>query len=133
MDDSIKYALVVAAVIFILLVVSRLPGCTNRQGERASLQQLQATGASVKRLFDIAKQDSNPLVSMLHINSALSVLHTLRQLYPGQKLSKKLDVDLDGLRLDMKKFEEQKSSELSASCPAFSLDHGSSAELEWLV
>lgn len=133
MDESVKYALIVASVIFVLIALSKFPDCSSTKGEKVSAQQLQQTGASVKRLFDIAKQDSNALVALLHVNSALSVLYTLRQLYPGHHLAKNLDVDLDGLRLDMKKFKEQKANEISATCPSFSLDHGSSVDLDWFV
>jgi hypothetical protein len=133
MGDNWKYSLIVASVIFILIVLSKLPSSSNSQGEHVSLQHLQNTGASAKRLFDVAKQDRNPLVALLHTNSALSILHTLCQLYPSHQLTKKLDVNLEGLRLEMKKFKEQKTSEVTASCPAFSSDHGSSVDLDWFV
>ena len=121
MDDSIKYSLIVFAVILFLLVLSKLPGLSVSRGEKVTVDQIRAIGDEARRLFYISKQDQNPLLSLLHATIALSKLHTLKMVGPSHRISKKLDIDIDALKEEISSYHRKKIQEINTRCPTLSL------------
>lgn len=127
MDDSTKYALIVLAVIILFILLSKVSTWHARKAESVSVAQLQNVMTDVKRLWNLAKQDRNLLLAVLHTTSALSKLAALQQLDSSGKLPKKLDVDFEELRSSIQKLQQEKLHEINTLCPGLALDH----ELDW--
>lgn len=131
MEDHIKYAIIVIVCICVLLILTKLPSNNLKTSKKVTLNQLVTIGSQIKGLFALAKQDSNALLSLLHTNSALNRLHALNQICPENDLSKKLDVDINQWKLEMTRFQQDKFNEVTAACPVFALEYGSSVDLDW--
>jgi hypothetical protein len=133
MKDFLKYGLIVLGVIVILLFLSKLPTYVANKGERINITQLQTLGDEAQRLLSLARQDQNPLLCVMHITTAMCKLHTLRLLGPPHRVSKKLDIDLVGLRAELVNLQKQKINEINATCPSLSLADSGSIDVDWLV
>ena len=127
MDDFVKYALIVLAVILVVILLSKLSSIQARRPECISVSQLQMVAADVKKLWNLAKQDRNTLLSVLHTTAALSKLATLHQLDTSGKLDKKLDIDFEQLRTAIHALQEENLRDINTRCPELALDH----ELDW--
>jgi hypothetical protein len=127
MDEFIKYALIVLGVLAVVILLSKWGSGQSKQCENISVLQLQNIASDIKRLWNLAKQDSNLLVSVMHTVSALSKLTTLQQLDASNKLAKKLNVDFEELRVSLKNIQQEKLHEINVLCPGLALDH----ELNW--
>jgi hypothetical protein len=131
MQDNIKYGLIVFGIIFLLLVLTKLPGYSANHGEVITVDQLKLIGDEAKRMFYISKQDQNPLLSVLHATMALSKLNILMKLGPLHRISQKLDTDINILKSDIISYQRQKIQEINALCPSLSLSDDS--EIDWFV
>jgi hypothetical protein len=129
MDPGLKYALIVFAVIVGILLLTKIPGLRAKKAETISIAQFQNIAGDVKRLWSLAKQDRNLLLSVMHTTSALSKLSALQQLDSSRQLAKKLDLDFEGLRISIQKLQQDKLHEINTMCPGLALDH----ELDWSV
>ena len=70
-----------------------------------------------QKLLFLAKQDQNPLVSLLHSTAAMSKLHTLRSMGPLNRISKRLDIDLGELSAELIETQRVKSRLINETCP----------------
>jgi len=130
MQDCIKYGLIVFGAILSLLVLSKLPGLSVSRGEKVTVEQIRTIGDEARRLFYIAKQDQNLLLSLLHATIALSKLQTLKIVGPSHRISKKLDMDIDLLKEELSSFHRRKIQEINTKCPSMSLmDDG----IDWFL
>ena len=129
MNADLKYALIVFGVIIFLLLLTKLPGLKNKRPENVSLAQFQIIVSDVKKLYNLAKQDSNLLLAVLHTTSALSKLSAIQQLDTSRQLSKKLDVDFENLRMEISKLQQNKLHDINLMCPGLALDY----ELDWTI
>ena len=129
MDADLKYALIVFAAIIFLLLLTKVPGLKNKRPESVSLAQFQIIVSDVKKLWNLAKQDKNLLLSVMHSTSALSKLSAIQQLDTSRQLAKKLDLDFEALRIEIQKLQQNKLHEINSMCPGLALDY----ELDWTI
>jgi hypothetical protein len=129
MNDVQKYALYVFGVVVGLILLTKLPSMRARRSEVVNMTQFQLVVADIKRLFSLARQDRNALLSVMHTTAALSKLNCLLQLDSSRSLAKKLDIDFESLRLSIQNLQQDKMHEINKQCPALALDH----ELDWSV
>ena len=121
MEDCVKYGLIVFVIILSLLVLSKLPGLSVTRGEKVTIEQIRALGEEAKRLYYMAKQDQNPILSLMHATIALSKLHTLKIVGPIDRISKKVDINIDALKEEIVTFHRVKIQEINKKCPSLSL------------
>ena len=121
MQDHIKYALLVFFSLAGLLLLSRMPTMSATRGEKITADQIRLIGDDVKRLYYMSKQDQNPLLAVLHATIALSKLQTLKIIGPANRISKKLDLDVDALKEEILATHRQKIQEINTKCPSLKL------------
>jgi hypothetical protein len=127
MQEEIKYVIIVGFFIILFICVSKASSWGGKKSETVNITQLQRVVTDVKRLWNLAKQDRNLLLAVLHTTSALSKLAALQLLDSSGKLTKKLDVDFEELRSSIQSLQQEKLHEINTLCPGLALDH----ELDW--
>ena len=129
MDADLKYALIVFGVIVFFLLLTKLPSLKNKRPENVSLAQFQGIISDIKKLYNLAKQDRNVLLAVMHTTSALSKLSAIQQLDSSRQLAKKLDLDFENLRIEIQKLQQNKLHEINTMFPRLALDY----ELDWTI
>lgn len=129
MNENLKYTLITLGVIIGLLFLTKLPGIKSKRSETIEIAKFEALLKDVKRLWNLAKQDQNKMLSVIHATSALSKLNAIVELDASRQLTKKLDVDFEMLRLAIQKLQQEKLNDINRICPGLALDH----ELDWTV
>lgn len=92
-----KYAIGIVLVILALGIVSKF---TDSEGKRYSpkfINHIRSLVRYASQWSTIAKQDENALLSLLHINTALSYARIARRLVPSKEIEKIANVNLDEL------------------------------------
>ena len=112
MDASSKYALLVAAVFAGLIVLSRFKGraafaSSSTTLDRATLAKYRAILDQVKHWSLASKQDSEILLALVHITTALAKAHALSGLITNTSAEKNLDVNLDKLIATLTAYQQK--------------------------
>lgn len=127
MNDFIKYALIVLAIIVALLLLSKLPNIKNKQSEHVPVATLHKIADGVRGNLTSATQDTHALLGLIHSTSALARLAVLQELDQSRHLPKKLDLDFEAVRTKLRDVQAEWNNTISNICPDLRLPH----DVEW--
>lgn len=117
MEARAKSALIIALVIVAIIVLSRfamLPGTKYPSG---FVQKATLVAKEARELFQRAKQDSQPLVALLHAEAALTALQTLGTMMSTDHIHRHCNLEVHELVRQIKSFREDKRHELNIAYP----------------
>jgi hypothetical protein len=117
MDGKVMWALIIAGILVLLILVTKIPSMGSGKGENVALASLAGIGAQAKALGAQAKQDNNLLLALVHNTSALARINVLQELDKSHKLAKKLDLDIESLRLKLQKSRDDVIGQITGQYP----------------
>jgi hypothetical protein len=133
MDTEVKYALVVAGIIVVLVILSKFTfrrTCSDFPEERhQNKKQYQKLVDEAKHWHETAKQDSNILMALVHATTALSKLNTLSGLSTVVKASK----EIDGLKRKIQAYHNKVIAGFEDAAPEIALPVGTQCDLDWYI
>lgn len=118
MENDIKYALIIAVIITIILCLTKIPVASSSTCNF----ELKPNCEYIKRMFGLAKQDSNDFMALIHTIKAKTVLDMLSKHVSRKDLEDNINQDLNKLHKNLETFQDEKMKKINFSCPAFALD-----------
>ena len=134
MDAQTKYALVTFGVLCLLIVLTKWSGKktskTSVPHNKDSKQLediatfLQNTVTQSKQYYFMAKQDQNPIISLMHLCMSVSKLDTLSNLISDVRANSDYNIDIKNLKMEMKTLQSELVQEINLLTPKMSIpDH----------
>ena len=107
MSTDTKYACIVAAVIVVCIVLSKstFKPKTVSVLDSSMQRNLNLVVENIKQNLITAKQDSNILLALIHINTAVAKASMLAELVTPTEAEKYLNIKLDVLLLMLKEYQ----------------------------
>lgn len=133
-----KIALACAAGIVLLVTVLALVGrALERRDARnryppALVDRFRSLVRHASQESVVAAQDQNPVVALLHANSALEYARVARSLLPAAEAERIVAVDLDELVLVLEDQQLEAMQRIHAVCPALQPDGVAAVATGWL-
>jgi|688.fasta_scaffold1744538_1 hypothetical protein len=132
MDAQTKYALVTFGVLCLLIVLTKWSGkkTSKLENNKDSKQVediatfLQNTVTQSKQYYFMAKQDQNPIISLIHLCMSVSKLDTLSNLISDVRANTDYNIDIKKFKLEMKTLQSELVQEINLLTPKMSIpDH----------
>lgn len=131
MDAQTKYALVTFGVLCLLIVLTKW---SEKKTGKTSVQHnkqvediatfLQNTVTQSKQYYFMAKQDQNPIISLIHLCMSVSKLDTLSNLISDVRANSDYNIDIKKFKLEMKTLQTELVQEINLLTPKMSVpDH----------
>lgn len=122
MNLDTKYALATFVVILLLLILTRWTGRDPKPTSTAeNTDQLSKLARQAKQFYFLAKQDQNPLMSLVHLCMAVSKLDSLANLATTDQIRLKHDVDVMKLTNDCRELQDELTQEINQLAPKMKL------------
>ena len=85
---------------------------------------LQNTVTQSKQYYFMAKQDQNPIISLMHLCMSVSKLDTLSNLISDVRANSDYNIDIKNLKMEMKTLQSDLVQEINLLTPKMSIpDH----------
>jgi hypothetical protein len=134
MDAQTKYALVTFGVLCLLIVLTKWSGKktskTSVQHTKDSKQLedmttfLQNTVTQSKQYYFMAKQDQNPMISLIHLCMSASKLDTLSNLISDARANSEYNINIKQFKMEIKTLQTELVEEINLLTPKMSIpDH----------
>ena len=113
LSSFVKILLVSAAVVLLLILLAKIPQNT-KDSSRLCLEKshLKTLVLEIQELLLKAKQDQNPVYSLIHVTGALCKLQLL-QLF-GPKVEKIFNLDISEVKAQLKEIQASKIEKVHA-------------------
>ena len=137
-DWRFKIALVCAACVVALVVaLAALARAMERRDARARyppalVDRFRSLVRYASQGSTIATQDQNPVVALLHANSALAHAHVARSLLPARDAEHLASVDLDELILALEEQQLYAMQRINGICPSLQPDGVAAVATGWV-
>jgi hypothetical protein len=129
---TLKWAAVAVAVVVILALVARLAGAGARRYSPRFVHDVRSLVRNAAQWSTTAAQDSNPLLALLHANTALSYAHVARRLVPAGDAERVADVNLDELVQVLEEQQMEAMRRIHDVCPNLQPDGVYAVATGWL-
>jgi hypothetical protein len=128
-DCDLKYACVSVILVLCSLLIVTWTRSTEKKkgvislpvGKDAYLAQL---ASDAKQVYFLAKQDQNPLMSLVHLCTSVAKLNCLTSTAPEDDIFRLYDLDAGQLRKNHRELQKDLTHELNTLCPSLSLPAG---------
>jgi predicted RND superfamily exporter protein len=134
MDGPVKYAMVVAAVISLLLIMSKFSArvfCTGT--DKKTLNKCEHLVKEIKHLYSTSKQDSQILLALVHITSAVTKCQLLTLFVTNVEAKQYLNVDLESLCSSVQKYQQTVLKGFEDMAPAIALPRNGGIEEDLFI
>uniref|UniRef100_A0A6C0BMC3 Transmembrane protein n=1 Tax=viral metagenome TaxID=1070528 RepID=A0A6C0BMC3_9ZZZZ len=120
MEPDSKFALIIMVVLSVLIVLSRVIPSRNMQN-KMDFHNYDRIMKNVQNLHTAAKQDTNILMALLHINTALSKLDTIESLSSAQEITRNCKMDFMALKALIEEYHEKVLRGFESEAPRIAL------------
>jgi hypothetical protein len=118
MNGYTKYALATFAGLLLLIILTRVG---NPSDTFILPDQLARLATQAKQLYFLAKQDQNPLMSLVHLCMAVSKMDSLAHIATTDQIRIKYNVDFVKLANDCKVLQRELTREINQLAPKMAL------------
>lgn len=94
---AVKYALGAVVGVLALAVLARATESESRRYSPRFVQHVRSLVRAAAQRSSLGAQDDNPLVALMHVNSALAYAQAARRMVPSKEIERIAQVDLDEL------------------------------------
>ena len=133
MDSGVKYSLVVAVILLILIFLSKGMGNRSSPLSRDMQDKYKKLVEQIDHWYLMAKKDSSILLALIHINAALSKVNTLSTLLDPSDILKYTNVDLPDLKKRILTYHDKVIRGFEEEAPNVALSPGTHVDLDWFV
>lgn len=120
MDRRGKYSLIIACILSFIIILTRIVPTRNLQS-KLDFQNYDKVMKQAQNLHLAATQDTNILMALLHINTALSKLDTIEQLSSVNDLARECKVDYSSLRTTIDTYHDKVLQGFETQAPQLAL------------
>lgn len=116
-NNYFKSALIVIGIIFVISILSKwtessTPNYTNR-----FQKQIKSILEQASRWHVLSKQDSNPVLSIVHADYALAYVNILRQMLSEEDLARLTDTNISEFIYLLEEDQKKAIQHISDQCP----------------
>lgn len=116
MNLQTKYALITFTIILIIIMLSKFTGKTKKSNIIGSSSvNLRTVADKTNKYWNLAKQDQNPIISLIHVTLASGSLDTLTSFMSHDALEKDYSIDVMDMRKKMTKLNKEIMAEINSS------------------
>ena len=107
-----KVILIAAAVVVLVILLSRIPQNVKTNSSSACLEkkQVRTLVSEIKNLTQQSEQDQNPVYSLIHLTGALCKIQLLQMF--GPRIEKMYNLNINKAKLNLKKIQTAKIQEI---------------------
>ena len=126
-----KQMLFVALAILGLFLLSKFRCGDGHDGQVADKYKQIADQA--KYWYAASKQDSNILMALVHVNTALVKLHTLGMMLTSTEANRQLQTDTQVLYQVVKEYQQKVLEGFREHAPSIAFPSGTAIDIDWYV
>jgi len=131
MDSGVKYALVIAGIILALIVLSKFTFKPRSAGPNAD--QCRKLVDESKHWHATAQQDSNIVMALVHITTALAKMNTLFGIVSPADAMRLTHVDVEMLKKKIQAYHNKVIAGFEEAAPHLALPAGTQCDLDWYI
>lgn len=114
---TVKFAIGAVLAVLVLSLLSRMSESSIRKYSPKFIKHVKNLVRYSSQWSTLAKQDQNPLMSLLHINTALSYAYVAKKLVPTKDIDRIANVNMDELIYLLEEEQMQAVQSVGEICP----------------
>lgn len=120
MKAETKYSLIIFAVLFVVVLMTKWSGPTKPK-TGPSDPGAEKFASDAKQYHFMAKQDQNPILSLLHLCVAATSLKNLTTVVPSDRIALQHNVDMMSMKSEFKTLQTEIVREINTVCPKMTI------------
>jgi hypothetical protein len=129
---TLKYAIGVVVVILVLSFIAKFSENEAKKYSPRFIKHIKNLVKYAAQWSTVAKQDENPLIALMHVNTALSYAYIARRLVPSKEVAKIANVNLDELIYVLEEEQMEAMQKINQYCPELQPEGVFAAYTGWL-